>query len=113
MDCYRQFTEGRWYRTDKSEYWGSEEEGDYGRSSREGSARRRDRKESERLFLGESSKACPSPLVTEMQEEQQLRRSTRKQATESCSGAFPILIKGDQAQYVPWGSHKRWCRKMD
>ena len=56
------------------------------------------------MFLGESSKVCPSPLVTEMQEEQRLRRSTKKQAMESYSGAFPILIKGDQVQYVPWGS---------
>ena len=28
----------------------------------------------------------------------------QKRKAKSCSGIFSILIKGDQAQFVPWGS---------
>ena len=60
-----------------------------------------------------------SPLVAELKKE--IRKSQRKKkAPKSYPGQFPILIKGQQAQYVPWGSqdleglisrHPRWSSK--
>jgi len=97
MDCYKQIRKaGRGVRKASS----SEEEDTEGESNSEGSSKVASRKSLDE----EDTEAGPSPPAIEVQEEFQLKRAMRKKDQKSGSGAYPILIRGDQAQYVPWGS---------
>ncbi|KAK0145553.1 hypothetical protein N1851_015507 [Merluccius polli] len=56
----------------------------------------------EREEVETSNRSALDPLVFDLQEE--LRRSQRKKKSTKKPGLYPILVKGQQVQYIPWGS---------
>ena len=107
MDCYKGIrrTANEW-----SSDSNSDSDEDEGESQREMTAERSHEGESlsgtpgkEREGAEPSScRSAQAPLVFDLQEE--LRRSQRKKrAPKTYSGVYPILVKGQQAQYIPWG----------
>ena len=126
MDCYKQVKEAKHRRRkvssseeDTEEESDSDSESDRkvtGRKStaktrgkagkRTGKSKRKGEEEvsQDKEEEEEGSKASSSSVVTEVQEDGMSKRSTKKKTQQSCSGAFPILIRGGHAHYVPWGS---------